>query len=307
MSASIELAGYQGAESLLTAALKHFRKLLADSGAFGTVTMRQDVTAKGESARSLFDSVESGRRQICYVASPYLAARVSELGVLDVPFSVSDRLVAFRALDSVTGDHLTSAIHRSTDLKVLGYWDNGFRHISNAVRPVRTVTDCTGLSIRTLDNTTYRDALNCLGFRAATTDVKDMVTVLASGAISAQENPLTNFISFSLWKYHPFLSLTAQFFGVLLLVCHRPWFDGLSRHAQATLQHVAELSTGLQRCLAAEADALALQRLPSLGVSVTTSQDIDIASFRAASQSVTAALQRTLPSELWQSYIKEPM
>ena len=65
-----------------------------------------DVTATGEKASDLFASVEAGQRQLAYMASGYLSARVPELAVLDLPFSVQDRAAALAALDGHAGDLL---------------------------------------------------------------------------------------------------------------------------------------------------------------------------------------------------------
>jgi alpha-D-ribose 1-methylphosphonate 5-triphosphate synthase subunit PhnH len=81
----IRLAGYQGAGSLLTSALMRLAEVMQTSADLSCET-EIDVTAQAESAKQLFQSVEQGSRQICYIASGYLSARVNELGVLDLPF-----------------------------------------------------------------------------------------------------------------------------------------------------------------------------------------------------------------------------
>ncbi len=60
-----------------------------------------------------------------------------------------------------------------------------------------------------------------------TTDVKDLVRAVETGAVQAQENPLTNLISFGLWRHHRHVSLSGHCFGVLLLVCPRDWYESL--------------------------------------------------------------------------------
>ena len=92
------LAGYQGPDSILTEALQLLALQLQDSVWGLPVHCEADVTANQEKAAVLFDSVERGERQIGYMASGYLSARVSELAVLDLPFSVADRAVALAAL-----------------------------------------------------------------------------------------------------------------------------------------------------------------------------------------------------------------
>ena len=308
---SVRLAGYQGPASILSNALLRFNAVLQSLPVGFSSDVDIDVTAGGESANALsasalFASVESGQRQVCYLASGYLSARVPELGVLDLAFSVTDRTRALAALDGDAGRLLADAVAQKTGYQVLGFWDNGFRHISNRVRPLRTPADCRGLVIRTLDNAGYRATLAALGFEPRTTDVKDLVRVVSSGEVQAQENPLTNLLTFSLWRHHPFVSLTGHYFGVLLLACNRAWFKALSGPQQQALQAAAADATGHQRQLAADADALALIELRGHGVEVLMPSELDMASLQQATWSVNQATRQALSPELLQAYLGEP-
>ena len=298
----LHLAGYQGGTSILTGALTHLARRLDDSSV-GTPHLLTDVTAIGQSAASLFDSVERGERQIGYMASGYLSARVPELAVLDLPFSVQDRAAALAALDGHAGDLLRDAVARQSGFHVLAFWDNGFRHISNAVRPLRSPADCQGLVIRTLDSELYRQSLGALGFKAITTDVKELVRVVQDGTVQAQENPLTNLLAFDLWKHHPHVSMSGHFFGVLLLVCPRAWHEQLSMAQRAELQAAVDEATALQRKSAAAQDDSALLRLRALGVQVLGPEDMDLPALREATATVRERYLQSLPVELVQAYL----
>lgn len=302
----IRLAGYQGPGSILTSALSRLSEGLQTSRAGLSCDTEIDVTANDETANALFTSVENGSRHVCYMASGYLSARVPELGVLDLAFSVTDRAQALAALDGDAGHFLAAAVAQQTAYQVLGFWDNGFRHISNSVHPIRAPQDCQGLVIRTLDNAGYRAALAALGFVPRTTDVKDLVRVVSAGEVQAQENPLTNLLNFSLWRHHPFVSLTGHYFGVLLLVCNRAWFNALTTQQQHAVSDAATAVTRHQRQLAAEADALALSELRSHGVEVLAPQELDMAALRAATVSVNRSARARLPPALLQAYLREP-
>ncbi len=298
----LHLAGYQGGTSILTAALTQLARSLDGSGV-GTPHLLTDVTAQGESAASLFDSVERGERQIGYMASGYLSARVPELAVLDLPFAVQDRGAALAALDGAAGDMLRDAVARQSGFHVLAFWDNGFRHISNAVRPLRSPADCAGLVIRTLDSELYRRALRALGFEPITTDVKELVRVVRDGTVQAQENPLTNLLGFDLWQHHPHVSLTGHFFGVLLLVCPGDWHARLDPIQRGQLQAMVDDATALQRRSAAAQDVSALERLRAHGVQVLGPEAIDLPALRRATAAVRQDALEQLPAELVQAYL----
>jgi TRAP-type C4-dicarboxylate transport system substrate-binding protein len=136
------------------------------------MTWQPNVTAQGETAAALFQSVEQGQRHLAYMASGYLSLRVPELRVIDLPFAHTQRQNLMGALDGAAGQILCEAIERQSAFRCLGFWDNGQRHISNALRPLRSPDDVQGMALRTLDSALYRDSLRAMGFDARTCDVK---------------------------------------------------------------------------------------------------------------------------------------
>lgn len=298
-TSQLRAAGYQGAginAITLTRFVEACRPHFADA------TVQADVTAAGETANSLFKSVAEGTREIAYMASGYLSAQVSELGVIDLPFHVSDRGRALGSLDARAGDLLKQAVAAKSKLRVLGFWDNGFRHVSNRVRDIRTPADCEGLICRTLDSALYRDSLSALGFKPLTADVKLLRQMVASGEVDAQENPLTNTINFQLYEHHKHVSLTGHFFGVILFVCHAPWYDSLTREQQQALEAAAREATLNQRKLAAAEDETGVATLQSKGVNVIPASGIDLAAMRARCAPITEKACASLPAELVKAY-----
>jgi TRAP-type C4-dicarboxylate transport system substrate-binding protein len=270
---------------------------------FGPITTALDVTAQGETAGQLFQSVNLGTRQICYAASGYLTAYASDLAALDLPFTVTDRDAALAALDDSAGQWLSEQLGQNSNFKVLGFWDNGFRHISNAVRPLRSPADMQGLKIRTLDSAIYRESLNALGFTAVTTDVSELKQVLKSGEVQAQENPLTNYNNFKIYENHPYVSLTGHFFGVLLLVCNRQWFDSLSAKQQHAVNTATVMATQLQRTLAAQQDSALLTDLAQRGVQILSSSDLDRVAMRSVTAHIIERERQTLSKPIVQHYL----
>jgi TRAP-type C4-dicarboxylate transport system substrate-binding protein len=280
---TLRIAGYQAETSILTRALRHLAAALADPpDARWQPEVIRDVTERGSRAADLLSMVEEGTVEICYFASSYLAGRVASLGVFDKPFGVVDRARIYGELDGDLGARLAGDVAGQTGYRVLGFWDNGFRHISNRLRPIRHPDDCRGMRIRTLDNAVYRQALAAMGFKPVTIDVKDLVRAVETHEVDAQENPLTNTVNFGLHRTHKHLSLTSHFYGVALLLANRAWLETLPPAMQSTLLAAAAEATTAQRQWAIAEDALCLARLRQEGVAIVPAEDIDLAAFRAA-------------------------
>jgi len=285
---TLRFGGYQPARSVHTRALHALAASVARrAGDALRIEATENIVATGHKAGGhkagdLFGLVASGALDGCYFASSYLAGRVPALGVLDLPFQAASRAASFAALDGTGGSLLRAAVAGATPYRVLGYWDNGIRHISNGVRPIRRPADCAGLSLRTLDNALHQAAFRALGFRPEFIDVAELPRAVAERRVDAQENPLTNMINFGLQAYHPYVSLTGHLLGVALLLVNREQFDALPAALRGVLTEAVRESEMVQRAIAAEEDAACLKLLGEAGIAPVGPETIDLISFRMA-------------------------
>lgn len=280
---TLRIGGYQAETSILTRALQHLAAGLSGApGAHWQIEVIRDVTETGFRAADLLSMVEGGTMHVCYFASSYLAGRVAALGCFDKPFGANDRARIYADLDGGQGAQLAAEVARHTGYRVLGFWDNGFRHISNRLRPIRHPDNCRGMRIRTLDNAMYQKVLAAVGFEAVVIDVKDLVHAVETHEVDAQENPLTNTVNFGLHRTHKHVSLTSHFHGIALLLANRAWFEALTPATQSALLAASAEATAAQRQLAIAEDALCLARLREDGVAIVPAEEIDVAAFRAA-------------------------
>jgi TRAP-type C4-dicarboxylate transport system substrate-binding protein len=279
----IRLAGYQSANSIHTRALHR----LADSlrrqlGARIEVELADNIIAAGRRADDLLSMTEGDELDLCYFSSSYLAGRVPSLELFDRPFQFAARQAAYAALDGADGRKIAGDVASATGFRVLGFWDNGFRHISNGRHPIRQPADCAGLRIRTLNNAMHQAFFHRLGFEPVFLDVKDLVQAAADGTVDAQENPLTNIANFGLHRHHRFVSLTAHLFGVALLLTNRERFDGWPDDVRAAVRSAAAAATAAQRRDAEAEDDLCHRRLIAEGVEITSTDSLDRAAFEKA-------------------------
>ena len=280
----IRLAGYQPPRSVHTRALHRLGDDLQRSlGARIELELTDNITAIGRRADDLLTMTEGDELDICYFSSSYLAARVPSLEPLDRPYAFSDRKTAYALFDGAVGQRMIEDTLQSTGFRVLGFWDNGFRHISNGHHPIRHPNDCAGLRIRTLNNAMHQAFFRSLGFEPVFVDVKDLVEAVAMGRVDAQENPLTNIANFELHRYHRFVSLTAHLFGAALLLVNEARFNNWPADIRATIESAAETATAAQRRDAAAEDDDSYQRLVAAGVEFVSGDDLDRIAFQCAS------------------------
>jgi C4-dicarboxylate-binding protein DctP len=279
----LHFAGYQPARSVHTRGLHALREGVArrSDGALG-IRVTDSIVAQGRKAADLLTMVESGELDGCYFASSYLAARVPALGVFDEPFQAGARDVVFSRLDGDQGTALAEQVAAATGYSVLGWWDNGIRHISNGVRPIRTPADCVGLRLRTLDNARHQDAFRRLGFQPIFVDVADLAQAVADRTVDAQENPLTNMINFGVQAHHAHVSMTGHLLGIAALLINRARLDTLSEPLRQVLMACSQECEQIQRQFAVAEDAECCRLLLEAGVNIIEADEINLAAFRSA-------------------------
>ena len=149
-SINVSAAGYQGAGSVHTKGLQVFGKALkAHLGDRLKFEVDNNVLDKGHKSGDLLGMVERGDYEMFYISTIRFSKAVPECQFFDLPFVVSDRQKVYEALDGDVGHLLKDKFRASTPFHVLGFFDNGFRHVTNRAHPIRTPEDCAGLVIRT--------------------------------------------------------------------------------------------------------------------------------------------------------------
>src|SRR6202035_6030340 len=90
----------------------------------------------GYRAEDILWLVEHGLLTLGYQSSSYLTARVPELGFVDLPFLFARTHDARAAVDGALGQRLAAKIEEQVNYRILGFFENGFPHLSHRLQPV---------------------------------------------------------------------------------------------------------------------------------------------------------------------------
>lgn len=290
MTVMFRFGGYQGERSVHTRAL---RLLAADLerrlGGETRVAVTANVADQGHKAADVLGMVARGEMDVCYFQSSYLdVANVPILRALDLPFVFTDRAGIYAKLDGEFGALIAAAVAAGTPYRVLGYWDNGFRHLSNVVRPIRSPADCTGLRIRTTASPVHQEIFSSFGFQPLAIDPADLPAAVANGVVDAQENPLTNFVNFGIHKHHKHVSLTSHFFGCAPLLINKARYAKLPVTIRDALHASVAEATAAQRGFAQAEDAECRAAVVAEGAAIVEAGEIDIAAFQRAAAPIVS-------------------
>ncbi|HKX08368.1 MAG TPA: TRAP transporter substrate-binding protein [Stellaceae bacterium] len=295
----IRLGGYGPATTTFSRALK----LIGDrlKAAFGDgveIRFVWNIMDFGYKSEDILWLVESGVLTLGYQSSSYFTDRVPEIGLLDLPFLFATRQTARAAMDGPLGTVMAGKIEAGLNHRILGYFENGFRHVSNRLRPVRRPTDLAGMTIRMLPSDIQVRTFELLGAVPLRMDLTEAIERIRAGTIDAQENPLANTVTYGVHKFHRFHSLTSHFYLSRPIFVHRPSYDAWPRELQQAMAAAVREAVTVQRDLAIAEEEKALAEIKSAGCEVLTLNATEHAAFVAAVQPLRADAQKLYSAEL---------
>ena len=224
-----------------------------------------DLDYRGEDILWL---VESGLLTLGYQSSSYLTKRVPELGFVDLPFLFQSNDQARAAIDGALGRHLTEKIEARTNYRILGYFENGFRQISNRLRPVRKPADLAGMKIRVLPSDVQARTFKLLGAAPLKMDLSEAIAGIVDGGLDAQENPLANTVTYGAHKFHRYHTLSNHFYISRPIFAHRDTIDGWPDDLRTALYEAVQDSIAFQRDLAVQEAAAAAKEIEAEGCEI---------------------------------------
>lgn len=291
--------GYQGDNSVHTRGARCFAEAMArlTDGAV-EVEFRQNIVEDGHKAADLLAMTEEGKLDGCYFSSSYLAGRVPELALFDQHFMVPDRAHAYGVLDGGLGQRLAKEVAAKTGFVVMGYWDNGLRHISTRAQALKTPADCGGLKLRTLASDDHQRVFRALGFEPMAIDVRDLPDAVKTGRVDAQENPLTNIYNFDLHDTHRTITLTGHLLGVALVLFNAKTVASWSPETRAAVEQAVAEATAAQRQFAEDDDTICTQAMEADGVTFVHLTPDERAAFAAATRAEVDATRAGFGADL---------
>lgn len=257
-----------------------FAELVARSA--GRIEVQVAPSAQLGDDAAMVTALRTGALDLSANSQGAVAAAVPEYAAYGMPFLFATPARAFQVLDGPLGRELADK-SAAKGMVVLGYWDNGIRHMTNSKRPLRSVDDLKGLKMRTPPDAVLVDIIQALGAEAQQIKFAELYVALQQGVVDGQENPLANFHASKLYEVQKHLTLTGHMFQMTPLIMGKRSWDRLPAADRTLLTEAAQEATAYQRQLAREADDKLLDDIRAKGVEVST---IDARAFAQATAKV---------------------
>jgi tripartite ATP-independent transporter DctP family solute receptor len=224
-------------------------------------------------------ALQGGTVEMTVLNAGILAAQVKEFAVYDFPFLFANAQEADAVTDGAFGRKLLGMLD-ARQLHGLGYWDLGFRNLTNGRRPIARAEDIAGLKIRVIQSPIYIDLFAALGANATPMPFPELFPALEQRVVDGQENPNTVILSSRFAEVQKYLTETRHIYNPQALVVSKRFWDSLSAEEKKIVEAAAAEATTFQRQVSRGAADSALAALKQAGMTVTELPPAEVAKLR---------------------------
>jgi len=225
-----------------------------------------------------------------------------EMGVFLVPYLVASYEQAYKMFNGQIGDRLDKQFQEKYKLKVLFFYDYGFRHFWNSKRPIAEPKDLRGLKMRVQQAKVFADTINGLGGIAVPLAWGEVIPAAQQGVIDGADLPIVNILALKAYEVSKYCSMTFHNYGPTAAVMNLELWNGLNPAQKKVIQEASRTAQAKVRDLTESVDSVAKAKelLEPKGMTVNTA---NVEAFRKlAQEKVWPAYKQQFP-ELWEEIV----
>jgi len=260
----------------------------------GRITVEIHHSGALGSEISMIEQARFGALDMCAMSTGSLRVLDPRLEIEELPYAWPTRQHAFRALDGELGNRLKSFLEPK-GIVILAWMENGYRHMTNRVRPIYKPEDLKGLKIRTAELTMRLDTFRLLGVQPTPMAFPELFMALQQGTVDGQENPLVVIHSSKFYEVQKYLSLTGHIWSSADFMINKASWDKLPADLQTIVRQNAIRAGQYERQLSEKADLELIDELKKKGMQVN---EVDTRPFKRATQPIYDKYRDTYGKDL---------
>lgn len=258
----------------------------------GSIEVQVFPASQIASGAKAIEFVQMDTLDIALESTMSLSNFVPEIDVLNLPFLFKDAEEVYKVLDGEAGQKLAEKAEEY-GFKILGWWYNGFRDMSNSKKPIETPSDLAGLKFRIPESEVFRGAFEALGALPTSMPVSEVFTAIQLGTVDGQENPAANFINNRFNEVNEYYSETHHIFTAEPLIMSLEKFNSFSAEQQQILLDAAAEAGAYEIELGIQEEENLIEQIKNMD-NVKYNKPADMQAFRDAVNPVYEKFRDTL-------------
>lgn len=239
-------------------------KELVEKKSNGSITVEIYSNGQLGGDRELTESIQLGNVDMTAVSATNLATFAKEFFVLDSFFMFDSREHVYRVLDGKAGDAMLEALS-AKNIQGLGYWENGFRHLTNSLRAVASPADMKGIKMRVPENPVQIAAWSSVGAGPTPMAWGELFTSLQQHVLDGQECTMENIEAMKFYEVQPYISLTQHKYSPYVVLFNKSLYEKLTPEQNKIITEALKETTAYQRKAAEALEMKGLEIIKAAG------------------------------------------
>ncbi|MCL4424041.1 MAG: TRAP transporter substrate-binding protein [Firmicutes bacterium] len=211
------------------------------------------------------EALKNGSVQIIAPTTAKIAALFPRWQIFDIPYVFTSAEMVYRAMDGKIGGELFDEL-ATQGFRGLAFWGNGFKQMTNGIRPLREPGDFKGLTMRVMMGSQILPTqFQCLGAQPVQLGFNDLYAALAQKIIDGQENTMSNIYSKKFYEVQPYLTLSNHGYMGYVVLTNRKFWDHLPPDIRGILEKAMQEVTVWEREQASLLDEESFRAIRSTG------------------------------------------
>jgi tripartite ATP-independent transporter DctP family solute receptor len=276
---TIRFGHLNNADHPTSAGVKKFAELVAARSG-GKIKVQEYPASQLGNELQQQSALQGGVQEMLVASTTSLAGIVKEFGLFDFPFLFSNARQADAMVDGPLGKMISAKL-ADKGVVVLGFFDLGFRNVTNSKRPITRVEDLEGLKLRVIPNPVFLETFKTFKANPIPMPFAELYGALESKAVDGQENPYSVILSSKFYEVNKYVSATNHVYATNPIQISKRFWDKLSPTEHKLLQDAAIEAQNYQRVVSREAASKAVAELQTKGMVYNEIAPAELARMRA--------------------------
>lgn len=233
-------------------------------------------------SRELVEGVQANEIQMAECSQSVYASFTDELISVGLPFLFKNRQAGYAFFDSEVGDQIADVIAEQTGVRIVGYFENGIRQLTNSKRPVTSPDDMKGLKIRVMESPLYIEMFTEMGANPSPMAFSELYTALQQGTVDGQDNPWTIVSTNAFYEVQSYATDLSHTFDITCFAINDEFYQSLPDDLREVVDKAADAAVETNRTLSIELENEYIATIEGGGCQITYLTDEQRQVFRDA-------------------------
>ena len=240
------------------------------------------------------EGVMLGTHDLCQTSDTILSNWIPEFGIGTLPFIFNDNNDYRKVFDGPVGEKFAKLVEPHGAV-VIGWWENGMRHLTNNKREVKTPQDIKGMSIRVPEGEIFVDTFKALGANPTVVAFGELYSALQLKTVDGQENPPAHVVTQKFYEVQKYLTRTGHIHMSSPILMNKALLESMPKKYQDAILQAGKEMGPIHTKMVDDLEKTQWKEIADTGMKIT---DIDKAPFREAVKPVIEKYKQKLDPKL---------